>query len=423
MHFSHAVLALALCATGTLAAAQPASSQTLTLAEAVRLAQQANANVLAKQAQLAAAEGERSQAASPLFNNPEVSLEQSRRRAPGAPDTTERTVGLSQQFEIAGQQGHRRAAADATLQAVRAELDAARRQASAEAATRFYAVLAAERRLQLEQRAVDLFERTSQAVGRRRAAGEDTRLDANVAVIEAERARSALAKAREQAVDAATELAATLQLPPSAMPQASGDLATPPPGRPAYSLDHLIAGALALPRQTALAARLDAAQARLAVARASRLPGVTLGVSSGREGPPGARERVTTFAVSVPLPLFNRNQAGIGQALTDVTQAEIERSAGVRDAEAQVRRLWQRLQLQVERVQRLQRNVMAASLDNQQLAARSRQAGQIGLLEQLLVNRQALDAERELIDALAEYQATRIELESTAGWPQEGTPR
>ena len=57
------------------------------------------------------------------------------------------------------------------------------------------------------------------------------------------------------------------------------------------------------------------------------------------------------------------------------------------------------------------------------MAAKSRQAGQIGLLEQLVINRQTLDAERELSDALAEYHATRIELENAAGWSQEGTSR
>lgn len=421
MHSFKAVLALALCATGTLGGAQTAVPQKLTLDEAVRLARQSNTAVLAKQAQLAAAEGERSQAASPFFNNPAVSLEQARRSAPGAPGTTERTLGVTQQFEIAGQQGHRRAAAAAALQAVTAELDDARRQAGAEAAVRFYAVLAAQRRVELEQRAADLFERTSQAVARRRAAGEDTRLDANVAVIEAERARNALTRAREQVVESSTELAATLQLPPSALPQLSGALAPPPATRPAYTVDQLVAGALALPRQAALAARLDAARARLALARASRLPDVTLGVSRGREGPPDARERVNTFTVSVPLPIFQRNQAAVGQGITEVSQAEVERTAAARDAEAQVRRLWQRLQLQGERVERLQRSVLAAATDNQQLASRSRQAGQIGLLQQLIVNRQALDAERELIDALADWQATRIELESAAGWPLEGT--
>ncbi len=88
-----------------------------------------------------------------------------------------------------------------------------------------------------------------------------------------------------------------------------------------------------------------------------------------------------------------------------------------------MRRLWSRLDSQRERVARLQRAMVTASADNQQLAARSRQAGQIGLLDQLLVNRQALDAERDLNDALADFHTTRIELENAAGWSQEGSSR
>ena len=67
--------------------------------------------------------------------------------------------------------------------------------------------------------------------------------------------------------------------------------------------------------------------------------------------------------------------------------------------------------------------MVSASEQNRQLAAKSREAGQIGLLDQLLVNRQALDAARELNDALAEYHATRIELEEAAGWLQEGSTK
>ena len=125
--------------------------------------------------------------------------------------------------------------------------------------------------------------------------------------------------------------------------------------------------------------------------------------------------------MSVPLPLFKRNEAAIGQALTELTQAEVERATATRDAQAQVRRLWSRLQSQRERVLRLQRSMLPASADNLQLAARSRQAGQIGLLDQLVINRQALEAERELNDALADYSATHIELEHAAGWPHART--
>ncbi len=88
-----------------------------------------------------------------------------------------------------------------------------------------------------------------------------------------------------------------------------------------------------------------------------------------------------------------------------------------------MRQLWSRLTSQRDRVQRLQRVMVPASNDNQQLSVKSRQAGQIGLLDQLIVNRQTLDAERDLTDLLADVQTTRIELEHAAGWPLEGTSR
>lgn len=425
MQFPILVLALVLVATTAPAGAQSfPGGNPLSLADAMRLAETANTAVRSREAQLAAAEGARSEAASPFFNNPELSVERARRRST-APDvrTGEWSAGIAQPIEIAGQQSRRREAAAASLDALRAEIDDARRQARADAASRFYALLAAQRRLLIEQRSFELFDRTAQAVAKRRAAGEDTRLDANVALIEAERARNAVARAREQILEARGELATVLQLPAAVLPEITGEIGVPTGDRLPYALEQLESSAQALPKQRAFAARHDAAQARLALARAGRFPDLTVGVNVGREGPSDARERVTSLTLTVPLPLFKRNDAAIGEALTAATQAEIDRASAMRDAQAQVRRLWSKLESQRDRVQRLQRTMLAASTDNQQLAAKSRQAGQIGLLEQLIVNRQALDAERDLIEALADYHTTRIELENAAGWSQEGSPR
>ena len=425
MRFPLLALAFVLAASTTLVRAQSVpGAAALTLAEALRLAEAANPAVRAREAQLAAAEGSRREAVSLLFNNPELSVERTRRRA-NAPDgrANEWGVGITQPIEIGGQQGSRRAAAAATLDALRAEIDEARRQARTDAALRFHAVLAAQRRVRIEQRSVELFDSTSQAVARRRAAGEDTRLDANVALVEVERARNALALASEQLLDATAELATVLQLPPAAVLEVVGDLALPEGSARPYALDQLLASAQTLPKQRALALRVDAAQARTGVERASRYPDVTLGLHVAREGPADGRERVTTLSLAVPLPLWKRNDAAIGQASSELTQAQIDRASATRDAQAQVRRLWSRLDSQRQRVQRLRQALLPAATDNQQLAAKSRQAGQIGLLDQLLVNRQALDAERDLNEALAEFHATRIELENAAGWPQEGTPR
>ncbi|MBL8326781.1 MAG: TolC family protein [Rubrivivax sp.] len=424
MRFQFKALALALVLAGP---AAPAAAQTsagpapLTLAEALRLAETGSPAVRAREAQLAAAEGSRREATSLFFNNPELSVERTRRRA-ATPDGNAREwgLGIAQPIEIGGQQARRREAASASLDALRAEIEDARRQARADAAVRFNAVLAAQRRVRLEQRSVELFDSSAQAVARRRSAGEDTRLDANVALIEAERARNALAVSQEHLLDAKAELATALQLSPSAVPEVVGELAVPAGAPLPYGLDQLLASAQSLPKQRALAARQDAARARVGLERASRYPDLTLGLNVGREGPSSGRERVTTLTLSVPLPLFKRNDAAIGQATSEATQAEIERAAATRDGQAQVRRLWSRLESQRERVVRLQRAMLAASADNQQLAAKSRLAGQIGLLDQLIINRQALDAERDLNDALAEYHATRIELEHAAGWSQEG---
>jgi cobalt-zinc-cadmium efflux system outer membrane protein len=424
MRFPLLALAFVLAASTVPTSAQTAGSGPLTLAEALRLAETGSPAVRAREAQLAAAEGSRREAASLLFNNPELSVERTRRSAT-APDGSAREwgLGIAQPIEIGGQQARRREAASASLEALRAEIEDARRQARAEASLRFHAVLAAQRRVQLERRSVELFDSTAQAVSKRRSAGEDTRLDANVALIEAERARNALAVSQEHVQDAKAELATALQLPPSAVPEVIGELGVPSGAPLPYGLDQLLASAQSLPRQRALAAREDAARARVGVERASRYPDVTVGLNVGREGAGDGRERVTTLSFSVPLPLFKRNDAAIGQALSEATQAEIERATATRDGQAQVRRLWSRLDSQRERVARLQRAMLAASTDNQQLAAKSRQAGQIGLLDQLLVNRQALDAERDLNEALAEFHTTRIELENAAGWSQEGSAR
>ena len=399
-----------------------AQAAPLTLSEAMRLAETASPAVRSREAQLSAAEGLQREAARPLFNNPALTVEGGRRRAEGTDArATEWAVGIAQPIEVGGQQSRRREAAAAGLDALRAEIEDARRQARADAATRFHAVITAERRVRLERRSTDMFDSVSQAVAKRRSAGEDTRLDANVAVLEAERSRNALAVAAEQLLEARSELARTLQLPPELLPEVeAGPVAMR--GEPApYSLDRLLASTEALPKLRALAAREEAARARLAVERANRYPDVTVGLSTGREGFPDGRERLTTLSVSVPLPFFKRNEAAIGHALTEVTQAEVERMTATRDAQAHVRRLWSRLQSQGERVLRLQRSMLPASAENLQLAARSRQVGQIGLLDQLVVNRQALDAERELNDALADYSTTQVELEHAAGWLQQGT--
>ena len=399
-------------------AATSAATQPLTLEEAWRLAGTANPSLRSRQAQLAAAEGNRADAGAALYNNPQLTLENTRRGVPSVAAPTERrsewSAGVAQTFEVGGQRGHRLAASEAALTALRAEIDDVQRQLRAEVAQAFYRVLALQQRAAIDEEALKLFEGTASGVQKRRSAGEDTKLDANVAVVEAERARNQLAQSREQLLEAQAELAAKLQLDPVAPRTAVGDLGTG--ASTAYTLEALLSSIEAQPRLRALTARQDSATSRLRLEEASRYPDVTVGLNVGREGPGDARERLTTLSVSVPLPLFRRNAAGIGQASSELSQARIEREAAQRDTRAQVYTLWTKLQSLQSRVKRLQDSVLPALADNQQLSIKSQRAGQIGLLELIVVNRQALDARRDLVEALAELQTVRFALEAAAGW-------
>ena len=427
-------IAAALCVCSAIAEAQspaPVSPSApfpelgpLTLEKALRQASIANPALRAKRAQLSAVQGAQADAAAFFRSNPELSAASTRRDVPqtgvGSDRYREWSAGISQPIEIAGQRGFRRDATAAAAAALSAEVNDVERQARADVAERFYKVLALQQRVELEERAVSLFATTADAVQKRRAAGEDTRLDANVASVEAERARNQLAVAQEQLLDARSDLAAKLQLTPQTLPQAVGELTLSPS---AANLSELIGGAAANPRLRALAERENAAAARLRLERANRYPDITAGVSVGREGPGTGRERLTTFSISVPLPLFNRNRGAIGQALTDRTQAELDRQTTTRDLQGSVIALFAKLNSLEARVRRLQDSVLPALEENQQLSQRSRGAGQIGLLELIVVNRQALDARRDLIDAMTEYQSVRIALELAAGRPLQGNPQ
>jgi len=416
----------------------PAVVGSLTLSEALALAEQANASLRLKRAEIDAADGVVDDAAALFDSNPELSGSLTRRRvSPGADEPsrwTEWNAGVTQTVEIGGQRGYRRSAAEAARSALSAEIDDARRRVRAEVTDRFYRVIALQRRVALETQAQRLFDDTSAAVQKRRRAGEDTRLDANVATVEAERARNQLALAEEQLIDARRDLAASLQLASDALPAASGDL---DPSPSAYQLPDLLLSAERQPRVRALTARESSAEARLRLERAKRVPDVTVGVSVGREGPANGtlangigtqssisgRERLATISLSVPLPLFKRNQLGVGQAATQFDQAQIERQTTQRDLRATIVALWSRLQSVTARVRRLQEQVVPALDDNQTLSIKSRAAGQIALLELIVVNRQALDARRDLLDAQTEYQTTRAALELAAGWPTHGSER
>lgn len=394
-----------------------ALSAPLTLEQAWNQAEQANPALRATQANLAAAEGELTDVRALLWNNPQLATEWRKRTLPQTADPVrinrDWTVGLAQTFEIAGQQGKRRNAAEQSLAATQEVIAETRRQLRAEVEQRFVRVLSLQLRIQMEERTLKLIEEAATAVRKRVAAGEDSRLDGNLAKVEAERTQNQVSVLREQLVQARSELAALLQLPADNLPEARGYL---DPSSASYTLNKLLDSAANRPLLRAFDHREKAARSRLDLERAAVYPDVTLGLSSAREGPADSRDRITGLSVSLPLPLFRRNDTGIGRATTELTQVQVQQQAVQRDARAQVLVLWERMENLKTRVKRLSDSVLPSLEENQHLSSVSFRAGEIGLLQLLLVNRQVLDGQRDLLDARTELRLTQAALEAAAGW-------
>ena len=390
----------------------------LTLEQAWEQAEQANPDLRAAQANLAAAQGELTDARALLWNNPQLSTEWRKRTLPQttvpAQSNREWTVGLAQAFEIAGQQGLRRSAAEQALAATQAVIAETQRQVRAEVEQQFVRVLGLQQRIQMEERTLKLVEEAANAVSKRVTAGEDSRLDGNLARVEAGRAQNQVALLREQLIQARAALATLLQLPTDSLPEPSGSLDTTPAG---YTLDELLAVSANRPLLRAYDHQQKSARSRLDLERAAIYPDITLGVNTSREGLGNQQDRISGLSVSLPLPLFRRNATGIGRATTELARAQVQQQVVYRDTRAQVLALWARRENLQTRVNQLSESVLPRLEENQHLSSVSFRAGEIGLLQLLLVNRQVLDGQRDLLDARTELRLAKVALEAAAGWP------
>lgn len=403
-----------------LAASYPHSAITapLSLEQAWAQAEQANPDLRAAQTNLSTAQGELTDARALLWNNPLLSTEWRKRKLPQttvpAQSNYEWAVGLAQTFEIAGQQSLRRHAAEQALAATQAVILETQRQIRAEVEQQFVRVLGLQQRIQMEERTLKLVVEAANATSKRVTAGEDSRLDGNLAEVEAGRAQNQVALLREQLIQARAALSTLLQLPTDSLPEPHGSLDVP---SAAYTLDELLAAAVNRPLLRAYAHQQKSAESRLALERAVVYPDITLGVNVSREGLGNPQDRITGLNVSLPLPLFRRNATGIGRATTELTRAQIQQQVTHRDTRAQVLALWARRENLQARVKQLSGSVLPRLEENLHLSSVSFRAGEIGLLQLLLVNRQVLDGQRDLLDARTELRLAKVALEAAAGWP------
>jgi cobalt-zinc-cadmium efflux system outer membrane protein len=377
----------------------------LTLEEALALARTQGSGLALARGRIEEARARQAQAARRFQENPVLETNGGYRRAEG--DFFDFEAAVTQGLYAGKLRAARLAGAQAGLDRVEAELADAQRLLLREVWATFVRALAARDRTGLLARSRQAAEELLAAAERRYEAGEATALEINRARIATASARAEQSAAEAEGSSALAGLEVLLGLSPGESVEIRGELAP----RPALDLEAFLAGLDRRPDLQALAAELREAESEILLGQALSRP--SLGVRGGVAREEGAE--IVTAGVAVSLPVHNRGQEtlAVGQARAAALRRALTAARGA--AEAEIRGAYSALARRMAAVRELEGMALPALGDNESLALKSFDAGEIDLGELLLVRREILETRLAYLDRLLDASLTRFELEAAAG--------
>jgi cobalt-zinc-cadmium efflux system outer membrane protein len=382
----------------------------LTREAAQILAIEANPELLAATWRPEAARGD-VRSADLLQYNPQALFEA---RTPGDGFASRFEAELGLEVEIGGQRGLRGNATEAALAAALRWLDDDGRLLLAEVGRAYHGLTAAEQRVALVLEMTRYSEQLDQAVRTQLAEGEVSVLQANLAAIEAARARARALESASARTTAALRLERLLGLDPSGAIQTAGPTAPADGGGTEEPMDALVGRALSLrPELRAIEHDVERAREEERLARRASVPNLRVAALVTREAP--LVDPRLGVAVGMTLPLFNRNQG-----LADRRRAEISEVVQLgRAAELRVRTEVEdalRVYRSTEReVRLLEAEMLEPIRENRGLLEIAYREGKMDLTNILLIRNQLLEAELSYWDAWERRERARTDLESATG--------
>jgi cobalt-zinc-cadmium efflux system outer membrane protein len=298
-------------------------SQTLTLKTALQRALAANPRLTAAERDVGIATGQRIQAGALI--NPELSYEQDNSFGSGryrGTKSTETTLQISQLFELFGKRDARIAVGQAGVETAAIQRKAVRLEVLSETAVAFLGVLGAQRRVRILDEQIAAIEKLAPLLHRRVDAGASSpaeigRAEVASALVKADRERvsSTLASARRELAVLMGDTAAKF----SAVSGRLDDLGRPP------SFQVVIAAIDSNPQLMRWTAVYAQRNAELLLARLKPYPDVR--VSGGWRHYNETGDDAVRLSLSVPIPVFDRNQGNILSAQESLAKTKAEREA------------------------------------------------------------------------------------------------
>jgi cobalt-zinc-cadmium efflux system outer membrane protein len=349
--------------------------------------------------------------------NPSLSFEELS-YAPGVPAASAWTVVPLINFliETAGKRGYRTKEANALIEAARADLATASWQVRGRVRKALLDLWAAQNRLALLHRQLDLQNELVTLLEHRLAAGAVSALD--VALERNSRNQSALhtQDVARQVVEAQSELAAALGIPLKALDgiRLSFDAFEKPEQPSPEAAPGMLKDEALLHRSDvqALLAEYAAAESRLALQVANQFPNITL--SPGYAYVAGQHQYWLLPATE--LPIFNQNQGPIAEAKARRDEAAARFIALQTQVIAQIDAGWARYRA-VQSALKASEALLADAWEREHRILRSYQAGEVDRPSLLVAEIERLSAEQSRLDTIVQSHQALGDLEDALQHP------
>jgi cobalt-zinc-cadmium efflux system outer membrane protein len=384
----------------------------LTLAQLLAYAE-ANAPALAVVAQrvkLGDAEIEGADALSPY--NPEFAVSAGGRTAAGV-SRFAFEVAIEQRLEVAGERGTRIEAAERSRDALGAEIDVARWELHAMVHALYYKLLVRHEQLVAAAKLEQFTRAVGEIIDKRVAAGEASPLETIVAKAELAKARQVALSGKQAHRDTTLRMAEVIGWPAAAPLAVAGALGDRHAVRDA---DALLREAMERhPSTRWLALEVSAAEARIEREDRQAWPDPSVGLSYGREADPGGATHVWLGTVRMPLPFFERNQAGRARVRAERDVARARQSAFEQALAIRIIAGVARVQAADERLRIYGDEILPAFEANLDKLQRAFVLGEVDVLTLSQIQQRILLTQKDALDALEDYYDALAALEALSG--------
>lgn len=386
------------------AASTAERATSLSLETAIQLALDANPAIAVATREQAAVEGVQVQAA--VRPNPSIStFIQDTRSA-----TRETTIQLNQPFELGNKRAARIEAADVRYDAAGASIETQKAEIRAAVIAAFYEVLVAQERKTLALSSLELAQRARDAAAKRVLAGKISPVEETKSKVAESAVRIELNQAQSLLNTARHRLSALWGNPSPSFTEATGQVDALPSMLKLDSLSAMLESSPAIKR-----AKLEVEQrdALARIEKTKRIPDLTVSMGARRNEELGLNQAI--LGVSIPIPVFDRNQGNLQEALSRTDKAKDELLALQVQQSTLLASAHERFLAAQQEVGMIKTDILPGAQSAYDAAVKGFEFGKFGFLDVLDAQRTFFFARSQYLNALLRGHQAIAEIERLVG--------